>query len=115
MELTVKRSDAPGTTVLGVAGEVDVHSGPVLRARIADLLDSGLHRLVVDLGDVDFLDSTGLSALVDGLSRARELGGSLTLACPQERLVRRLQLTGLDGVFVVYPTVADALADPRNA
>lgn len=115
MELSVKGSDADGATVLGVAGEVDVHSGPVLRARIARLLDSGRHRLVVDLGDVNFLDSTGLAALVAGLNRARELGGSLTLACPQERLVRRLRLTGLDEVFVVYATVADALADQRSA
>lgn len=115
MELSVTGSDAAGATVLGVAGEVDVDSGPVLQARIAGLLNSGRHRLVVDLGGVDFLDSTGLAALVAGLNRARELGGSLTLACPQERLVRRLRLTGLDQVFVVFATVADALADQREA
>lgn len=107
-------SDVAGVTVLRVSGEVDVRSGPVLQARIAALLDSGPHRLVVDLGDVDFLDSTGIAALVAGLNRARELGGSLTLACAQERLVRRLRLTGLDEVFVVYATVADALADQRE-
>ena len=115
MELSMTGSDAAGVTVLRVAGEVDVRSGPVLQARIAGLLDSGPHRLVVDLGDVNFLDSTGIAALIAGLNRARELGGSLTLACPQERLVQRLRLTGLDEVFVVYATVADALADQREA
>jgi anti-sigma B factor antagonist len=115
MQLGLTGFDAAGVTVLAVAGEVDVHTGPVLRARLAGLLDSGRRRVVVDLAGVDFLDSTGLAALVTGLNRAREIGGSLTLACPQERLVRLLRITGLDEVFVVYPTVADALADQPTA
>ena len=73
MELSVTGSDAAGATVLGVAGEVDVHSSPVLRARIADLLDSGRPRLVVDLGDVDFLDSTGRCCVGPGLARSGQV------------------------------------------
>lgn len=115
MEFGIHGFDAAEATVLAVAGEVDVHTGPVLRARIAGLLDLGRRRLVVDLAAVDFLDSTGLAALVAGLNRAREVGGSLTLVCPQERLLRLLRITGLDDVFVIHATVADALADQRDA
>ena len=111
MELGLTGFDATGVTVLTVTGDVDVYTGPVLRARLAGVLDSGRRRLVVDLAGVDFLDSTGLAALVAGLNLAREVGGSLTLACPQERLVRLLRITGLDEVFVVHATMADALAD----
>ena len=81
-----------------------------MRDRIADLLDSGQHQLVIDLGGVEFLDSTGLGVLVAGLNRAREVGGSLSLVCPQERVLKLFRITGLDEVFTVHSTVDEALA-----
>ena len=97
-------------TVLEVSGEVDVYTAPALRDRITDLLDAGQHLLVVDLGGVEFLDSTGLGVLVAGLNRAREVGGSLALVCPQERVLKLFRITGLDEVFTVHSTVDEALA-----
>ncbi len=99
-------------TVLEVSGEVDVYTAPALRDRITDLLDAGRHRLVVDLAGVEFLDSTGLGVLVAGLNRAREVGGTLDLVCPQERVLKLFRITGLDEVFAVHPTVDQAVASP---
>jgi len=99
-------------TVLDVSGEVDVYTAPALRDRITDLLDAGQHLLIVDLGGVEFLDSTGLGVLVAGLNRAREVGGSLSLVCPQERVLKLFRITGLDEVFTVHGTVEEALASP---
>jgi anti-sigma B factor antagonist len=110
MDLTLNTRDEAGHTVLAVSGEVDVYTAPALRDRIADLLDSGQHQLVIDLGGVEFLDSTGLGVLVAGLNRAREVGGSLALVCPQERVLKLFRITGLDEVFTVYSTVDEALA-----
>ena len=110
MDLTLNSHDQAGHTVLAVSGEVDVYTAPALRDRIADLLDSGQHQLVIDLGGVEFLDSTGLGVLVAGLNRAREVGGSLALVCPQERVLKLFRITGLDEVFTVYSTVDEALA-----
>jgi anti-sigma B factor antagonist len=101
-------------TVLEVSGEVNDSTGPALRERITDLLDAGQHLLVVDLGDVEFLDSTGLGVLVAGLNRAREVGGSLALVCPQERVLKPFRITGLDEVFAIHNTVDEALANPAN-
>jgi anti-sigma B factor antagonist len=101
-------------TVLAVSGEVDVYTAPALRDRITDLLDAGQHLLIVDLGSVEFLDSTGLGVLVAGLNRAREVGGSLTLVCPQERVLKLFRITGLDEVFAVHNTVDEALASPAT-
>jgi anti-sigma B factor antagonist len=85
--------------VLRVTGEVDVYTAPLLRA---------------DLGRVDFLDSTGLGALVGGLKRLREAGGSLALVISTPRILRIFQITGLTKALAVQPSVADAItADPH--
>ena len=110
MDLTLNSRDQDGHTVLAVSGEVDVYTAPALRDRIADLLDSGQHQLVIDLGGVEFLDSTGLGVLVADLTGPVEAGGSLSLVCPQERVLKLFRITGLDEVFTVYSTVDEALA-----
>jgi anti-sigma B factor antagonist len=112
VELTLNSRVQDGRTLLEVVGEVDVYTAPALRDRISDLIDAGQHALVVDLGGVEFLDSTGLGVLVAGLNRAKEVGGSLTLVCPQERVLKLFRITGLDEVFTVHGTVDEALAGP---
>jgi anti-sigma B factor antagonist len=111
VDLTLNTRSQGDRTVLEVAGEVDVYTGPTLRDRISDLLDSGSHDLVVDLGRVDFIDSTGLGVLVGALNRTRELGGTLQLVCSQERVLKLLRITGLDQVFLVRPSLNAALGD----
>lgn len=114
MDLTLNTRTRDRFTVLEVAGEVDVYTAPVLRDRLADLLEAGKRHLIVDLGGVEFLDSTGLGVLVAGLNRAREVGGSLSLVCSQERVLKLFRITGLDEVFTVHATVEDALAGPTT-
>jgi anti-sigma B factor antagonist len=108
VDLTLNSRTEGEHTVLAVSGEVDVYTAPSLRDRIAELLDGGKRKLVIDLGGVEFLDSTGLGVLVAGLNRAREVGGSLSLVCPQERVLKLFRITGLDEVFTVHSTVDDA-------
>jgi anti-sigma B factor antagonist len=110
VDLTLNTRTEGEYTVLAVSGEVDVYTAPALRDRIADLLDSGQKQLIIDLAGVEFLDSTGLGVLVAGLNRAREVGGSLSLVCPQERVLKLFRITGLDEVFTVHATVDEALA-----
>jgi len=110
VDLTLNTRTEGEQTVLAVSGEVDVYTAPALRDRIADLLDGGQQQLIIDLGGVEFLDSTGLGVLVAGLNRARDVGGSLSLVCPQERVLKLFRITGLDEVFTVHPTVDEALA-----
>jgi anti-sigma B factor antagonist len=62
-----------------VTGEVDADAAPMLREQMRELATEGAAHLIADLGQVDFLDSTGLGAIVSGLKRLREAGGSLPL------------------------------------
>jgi anti-sigma B factor antagonist len=109
VELIVDVRDEAGHKVLVVAGEVDVHTAHTLRHRFAGLVASGVRTLIVDLGGVEFLDSSGRSALVSGLIKFRDVDGSLSLVCPRSQLRRVFAITGLDQVFVIYPTVDAAI------
>ena len=103
-----------GCAVLQVAGEVDVYTAPMLREQIRELAAMGAVHLIADLSRVDFLDSTGLGALVGGLRRLRQAGGSLALVISTPRILRIFQITGLTKALAAQPSVADAItADPH--
>src|SRR2546430_13474809 len=95
--------------VLQVAGEVDVYTAPMLREQIRELAAKGAVHLIADLGQVGFLDSTGLGTLVGGLKRLREAGGSLTLVITAPRILRLFQITGLIKVLAIQPSVPEAI------
>jgi anti-sigma B factor antagonist len=113
MELSLATRTVAEHTVLEVGGEVDVYTAPRLRERLVELLDNGARRVVVDLGRVDFLDSTGLGVLVGALKRLRAAGGTFGLVCAKEPLLKIFRITALDQVFPIYPSVEVAtLTDP---
>jgi anti-sigma B factor antagonist len=111
MELGLVVDDSrPPYAVLGVNGEVDVYTAPRLREKIVELVSKGHYQIVVDLENVDFLDSTGLGVLVGGLKRARSHDGDLALVCMQPRILKVFEITGLTKVFSIFGTVDEALA-----
>jgi anti-sigma B factor antagonist len=112
VDLTLESRQEAGRTIIEVAGEIDVYTAPKLRDRIADLVASGHHDLVIDLEGVEFLDSTGLGVLVGGLKRVRTQDGSLQLICTQERLLKIFRITGLAKVFAIHDSQESALAAP---
>ena len=100
---------APGVTVLSAAGEIDHDSHHVLGdAAEAALRDSG-GLLVIDLTEVTFCDSGGLSLFVGLHKRATATGGRLRLACPQPPVLAVLHATNLDRLLSVHPTVDEAV------
>lgn len=97
------------SAVLGVAGDVDLHTASTLRERAVSVVEEGIPHLVLDLSQVDFVDSTGLSALIGLLHAAQKANGSVRLAAVPDRLVRMVNMTGISQLLPVHPTVADAL------
>ncbi|MFL5766494.1 MAG: STAS domain-containing protein [Actinomycetota bacterium] len=98
-------------TVVDVKGEVDLYTSPRLRERIVELVEDGHIRIVVNLEEVGFLDSSGLGALVGALKRVNERGGRLVLVCPEGSPLKVLTITGLDKVFAIHGSVDAALRD----
>ncbi|MEO3976142.1 anti-sigma factor antagonist [Streptomyces sp. CAU 1734] len=96
-------------TVVKVVGEVDVHSAPALRNVLTDLIALQHIVLVVDMGEADLTDSTGLGVLIGGLKRTLAAGGALAIAAPHRRFLRLLHAKGLAKVFPVAASVAIAV------
>lgn len=110
MLLTVRISQSGSWTILSVHGEIDMATCPQLRQEIVAQISGGNTHLVIDLGGVEFIDSTGLGVLIGGLKRARSQGGDLRVSRVGDRLEKMFALTGLGDVLAVVD-----LADPEQA
>lgn len=110
MDLTLTTREADGKTIVAVGGEIDVYTAPKLRDKLTELVAGGAYDLVVDMQEVEFLDSTGLGVLVGGLKKVRAHSGSLQLVCNQDRLLKIFRITGLAKVFVIHDSADEALA-----
>jgi anti-sigma B factor antagonist len=85
-----------------VRGEIDVHTAPLLRQRLHEVLDQGEDRVVVHLDGVTFMDSTGLGVLVGAHKAQVATGRSFELVCSDPRLLRILRITGLHQVLTIH-------------
>jgi len=105
-------AEDPGraATVVRMAGRLNAASSPEAKARLKGLAGGGAKHLLVDLSELSFIDSSGLSALVAGYKAAVEAGGNLKLACLDPQVREVFALTHLDRVFETYPDMAAALA-----
>ena len=100
--------------VLRMAGEMDVYTSPKLRQQVADLAENGTIHVIADLRGIDFLDSTGLGALVGSLKRLRVRQGSLMVVTSGGRILRLFQITGLTRAFALYRSVLDAISADQD-
>mgnify|MGYP005824166069 CR=1 FL=1 len=113
MDLSLSTRTEGDRTIVEVGGEIDVYTAPKLREQLVDLVADGHYHLIVDMHNVEFLDSTGLGVLVGGLKRVRSHDGSLHLVCSQERILKIFRITGLTKVFPIHATVEEAVAASR--
>ena len=101
------------TTVVALEGELDLERAPSLKWALVDSIDAGRQQLVVDLSQVRFMDSTALSVLV-GVNRSLGDGARMAIVCVNTNVLKIFELSGMDGVFALFPTVDDALAHVRG-
>ena len=104
----LEAAERDGCAVLSVAGEIDLGTAPQLRERLMELVDQGHRRIVVDLTATDFLDSTGLGALVAGLKRLRAHDGEMRLVCTSPRIRKVFEITHVDRVLPMFDSVEAA-------
>lgn len=100
--------DGPGTpqageggAVVSVRGEVDLVSAPALGRALAGVLDDDIAHVVVDSGEVVFIDAAGIRVLTDAAERARATGKRVTLRSPSPAVRRVLETLELDGLLPV--------------
>ena len=103
------RSADNGITVVAPTGRLDVAGAPALKEAISEVVKTGPPRIVIDMGGVSFVDSTGLGSVISALKQIRGSQGELRLAAPNQQARVVLELTTLDRVFPYYATVEEAL------
>lgn len=98
------------TYVVSVTGEIDAFTSPALEQELDWVLGDGASNAVVDLANVGFIDSTALRVLLRALPGFAKRGGKLVLVSEDRRILRTLEITGLDMKFTVEPRLAEAIA-----
>jgi anti-sigma B factor antagonist len=97
--------------VVAVHGEADLHFAPELRDMLDAVIDDGPKRVLVDLSDTVFVDSMGLGVLLAGEKRMRAEGNRLELIVPDPDLRRIFEITMLDRVLLIHPSLEPAIED----
>ncbi len=108
MTITVEQT-GNGASVATLSGDVDLGHAPAVRAALLKALETR-PVLVVDMGDVSYIDSSGVACLVEAYHKSRQNNGRLALARVSPAALRVLQLARLDRVFPLRDSVEAALA-----
>ena len=111
MDLHLVTRPAGDCVVVAVTGDVDNFTAPQLRAELEAAFDGDARGVVVDLSGTEFMDSSGLGALVGVSKQHAESGRRLALVCPRPHLRKLFRISRLDEVLPVFDTLDEALRD----
>lgn len=106
IEIDVTTDD--GIAVVVPRGRLNMVAARQLRESLRAVVEEGTTRIVVDLAETTFLDSSGLGALVSGLKAARQAGGDLRVARPTPAVMSVFELTNMDKILRPRPDVRSA-------
>jgi anti-sigma B factor antagonist len=95
--------------VIALTGEIDLYTAPEFKQQLLDIVGRGAKNVVVDLTETTFIDSTTLGVLVGGVKRLRPEGGQLSIVSSDRNITKIFEITGLNRVFPLHATRADAL------
>ena len=97
------------TCMISVTGDLDLSSAPQLKWTLVDSLEDGHDRMILELSPATFMDSTALGVLI-GVNRSLAAGARLAIVCSRSNVLNVFELSGMDGAFAIFPTLAQALA-----
>lgn len=109
MSLSISTEANGDSTVIHVGGDLDVYTAPRLRETLQESVPSG-GRVVLDLSQVQFIDSTALGVLAGAHQAAQAGGGDFRIVVDDPFLLKIFHITGFDGIFAIFSQVETALA-----
>lgn len=111
MSISINERQAGDVTILDLSGKITIGEGSViLRQKVRDLLAGGKNKILLNLGDVSYVDSSGIGELVSSYTTVRNQQGALKLLNLTEKIQDLLAITKLLTVFEVFEDEGDALA-----
>ena len=101
--------------VVSLEGEVDLYTAPELKQELHRLVGEGAKRIVIDMTQTTFIDSTTLGVLLSVVKRVRPEGGAVALVCPDRNVKRIFEITLLDRVFTIVDTREEAFDEMASS
>lgn len=109
-QVTVESRDLDNGVICTIAGVIDFTSSPELRASLLAVMQKKPSRLVLDLSQISYTDSSGVATFVEALQVQRQHGGKLILCCMQPRVQGIFEIARLDAVFTIVDDVETAMS-----
>jgi anti-sigma B factor antagonist len=110
MSMKVATRQVDGVTILDLSGRITLGEGSVtLRDTVHDVLSKGSKKILLNLGDINYIDSSGIGELVSGFTSVRNAGGELKLLNLTKKVHDLLQITKLYTVFDIWDNEASAI------
>ncbi|MCX8031895.1 MAG: STAS domain-containing protein [Thermoleophilia bacterium] len=109
MTLSLSTETLGGFVVIDVGGDLDVYTAPRLQEALDQTVSNGA-RVILDLTDVHFIDSTALGVLAGAHEKSKAASGELRLVVDDPHVLKIFRITGFEGIFSIYGKVADAIS-----
>jgi anti-sigma B factor antagonist len=109
-ECQIKQESRDGVDVLQLDGSLDSYSFPRLDSMLNTLRTNNRSMIVLDCGNLDYINSAALGALIGFARRAREAGGDLKIAGLNPKVMNIIDLLGFDKILHILPTVNEAVS-----
>jgi anti-sigma B factor antagonist len=109
MSLEIRETEREGVTILALKGRLTVGEASSVREKVNELIPLGRTNVIFDLGNVDYIDSTGLGSMVICYTTIKKAGGTLKLLNLNKRNIELLLLTKLHTIFEVFSDEQDAV------
>ena len=106
--LEVREETTDDGTVLIPVGDIDLSRAPALRQHLSRVLGGGADRIIIDLSEVPYMDSSGVATFVEAMQLARKRGSKLILCGLQERVRGIFEIARLDMVFTIFASRDEA-------
>lgn len=101
---------APSHTIVRATGYLDVSTSPRLREKLVEVAAAGPKILLVDLGGIEFLDSSALGVILHGWKLLNSQGSTLAVVSPEARITKIFEITAINLSVGIYPSVEEAVA-----
>src|SRR5580704_2530005 len=109
MGLDIRETEREGVTILALKGRLTVGEASSVREKVSEVLAKGCSKVILDLSEVDYIDSTGLGSMVICYTTIKKAGGALKLVNLNKRNIELLLLTKLHTIFEVFSDEQDAV------
>ncbi len=114
MDLLINVRRDAAVPIIDLSGEVDAYTSARFREAMIDVIEAGTASLIVNMMKVEYIDSSGLGALVGGLKRSSEHGGKILIVCDNIQIKKVFEITGLEKVFHIHDVESDAVEELVN-